>query len=322
MGTRVTWHSLSSEQMEKLAAIYRECPEDVVDPAREMGLKTRPSSIQRDIRNYIAYQRRFKQEFIESFVPAPTLPSYDEFLVLEAEDALIISDLEIPDQDGLMLKRALAVAVNRGIKTLIYNGDVVATDQDALNTWVREIKAGDEKTFRETIDITRNLMLDYGRWFDKQLFVSGNHDNRISRKTNGEVWLELFLRDTPTQFSRYSYMYLKNSRGWTKIIHPDNYAQDAASQLGKKLWANSVSPEGTKCHIVLGHTHLAQTAWSPDGRQELVSTGCMRRRAQYKETRTSTLPEWQRSFLVIQDGFFYPMTEFGTNWRKEIGDVS
>lgn len=308
--------------MEKLAAIYRECPEDVVDPAREMGLKTRPSSIQRDIRNYIAYQRRFKREFIESFVPPTTLPAFEDYVILEAEDAVVISDLEIPDQDGLMLKRALAVAVQRGIDTLIYNGDVVATDQDVLNTWVKEVKLGDEKTFRDTLDITRSLMLDYGRKFKRQIFVSGNHDNRISRKTGGEVWLELFLRDTPTEFSRYAYMYLKNSRGWTKIIHPENYSVHAASKLGNELWANSVAPDGSKCHIVIGHTHLAQTAWSPDGQQEIVSTGCMRRRALYKDVRATNNREWQRGFLVIQNGFFYPMTEFGTDWEKELGDVS
>jgi predicted phosphodiesterase len=308
--------------LEKLAAVYQDDPDEAPAVAQKMGLNTRPSSVKRDIRNYIAYRRRFKGEIIDSFKVPETLPAYNEFAVVEAEDAVVISDLEIPDQDGLMLKRALAVAVQRGIKTLIYNGDIVATDQEALNSWIKDWKDGREGTFAETIRITHDLMLDYGKWFEQQYFVSGNHDNRIARKTGGEVWLEMFLRDTPTKFSRYAYMYLKNSRGWTKIIHPENYSINAASKLGVELWANSISPEGTKCHIVIGHTHLAQTAWSPDSQQEIVSTGCIRRRAQYKDTRATNNREWQRGFLVIQNGYFYPMTECGTDWQKEIGDVS
>jgi len=58
-------------------------------------------------------------------------------------------------------------------------------------------------------------------WFDDIYILEGNHDDRINRATEGEVWFGMLLREAQIRagdacnlvFSRYSYMYVRTSRG-------------------------------------------------------------------------------------------------------------
>jgi len=312
-----TWDALPVAHKEHLLHLYTTgC--SIEEKAREFGLNAQPASVERYIRHYRQYKRQFTGQMAEAFQVPPTLPAYNEYTVLEADDAIVISDLEIPDHDARMLKYALMVGVKRNIRTLVYNGDVVATDQDTLNTWAREFKHDNETTYRTTMDKTRQVFGEFGKWFTDQYFVTGNHDARVAKATGGEIHLDMLMYGSPVNFSRYAYMYMKTVRGWVYICHPRNYSIHAGSKLGNDLWATHIAPDSSKCHIVLGHTHLAQTAWSADGQQELVSTGCMRHRAEYKDTSANTYRAWQRGFLVIQNGYFYPYTEFGTDWEREL----
>ena len=313
-----SWDALPVAHKEHLLNLYTAgC--SIEDKAKELGLNAQPASVERYIRAYRQYKRTFQVQMLDSFQVPATLPAYNEYTVLEADDAVIISDLEIPDHDAEMLQKALQIGVKYNIRNLIYNGDIIATDQETLNTWAREFKQDREDTYRAALAKTRQVFEQFGQWFTYQPVVTGNHDARIAKATGGEVTLDMLLHGSPAQFSRYNYMYMKTSRGWVYICHPvKNYSIHAASKLGNDLWATHVAPDKSKCHIVLGHTHLAQTAWSPDGQQEIVSTGCMRYRAEYKDTGANTYRAWQRGFLVIRDGYFYPYTEFGTDWEREL----
>jgi len=319
--TKVTWASLTSEQQDQLVAAYV-AGESIKPTLSHLGIQAKASTIERSIREYLYYYKRFVGNIFKTVsVPDSLNEPYQDYKIIEADDALVISDLEIPDQDGYMLRAALLTAMKYDIKRLIYNGDVLATDQDSLNTWVKDFRGPHEVSYKTAVDQTRQLMVEYAKWFNEQYFVTGNHDNRIARKTGGEVYLEMLLADTGVTFSRYGYMFMKTSRGWIYICHPQNYSIHAASKLGNDLWATTLSPDKTKCHVVLGHTHLAQVAWSPDGQQEIVSTGCLRRQAQYKDTNANTHRQWQKGFLVIKNGFFYVFTERGTDWQAELEDL-
>lgn len=119
-----------------------------------------------------------------------------------------------------MLKAALLVAIKRGIKTLIYNGDVFATDQSSLNSWTTTWKEEKDVSYATAIYMGDNVSLNYGKWFTEQYFVSGNHDERINRKSGGEIFLELLYRNSPVKFSMYSYMFMKTPRAWAHICPP------------------------------------------------------------------------------------------------------
>lgn len=77
------------------------------------------------------------------------------------------------------------------------------------------------------------------------------------KATSGAVYLSLLLRNSPVNFSRYAWMYLKTSRGYVYVCHPENYSQNPV-QLGQQLWATHRAPDGSKPHVVLAHTHLMQ----------------------------------------------------------------
>ena len=50
--------------------------------------------------------------------------------------------------------------------------------------------------------------------------------------------------------------------------------------------------------------------------------GCMRdpKRTQYMRERATKYPAWNSGFLLIKDGFFYPLTKTGTDWKSLLGD--
>lgn len=320
MNGKPNWSILPIEEKLRLTEIYETDKASLVLEAHKLAIH--PHTLERQIRTF----RRDRDELASHLASKTVFPASphspnEDYLVLKRDSAVIISDVEVPDNDSYMLKAALLTGIKRNIRTIIYNGDIVATDQSSLNTWDTVWKEKNEVSYEDTIRTTEQIMLQYGNWFTEQYFVSGNHDQRINKVSGGEVHLGMLLKTTPTIFSRYAYMYLKTSRGWVYICHPTNFSENAAAGLGKKLWANTTSPDGSKCHIVLGHTHQDQHAWSPDSKQEIHSSGCMRQQAAYADLAATTYSKWQRSFLVLDQGYFYHMTEYGTDWKKELGDL-
>jgi hypothetical protein len=67
-------------------------------------------------------------------IPKSPSRTYLDYPVIDGDDLIIISDIEIPDHSAKMLQLALLTGMARGIKHLIVAGDLIATDQDSLNT--------------------------------------------------------------------------------------------------------------------------------------------------------------------------------------------
>lgn len=86
------------------------------------------------------------------------------------------------------------------------------------------------------------ILQKYGGWFDEISIISGNHDNRLNKKTGGQVWLGMMLTGTKAKMSHYSYMYIRNSRGVTCVCHPDNFSEDTVV-LGKALYNKEAGPD-------------------------------------------------------------------------------
>lgn len=124
-------------------------------------------------------------------------------------------------------------------------------------------------------------------------------------------------------------MYLKTSRGYVYVCHPENFSKTPV-KLGQELWTSHIAPDGSKPHVVLGHTHHMQKGYSPDAMQEIVSLGCMRdpKKTKYKQRSANKHYEWNRGFLMIKNGHFYPFNmdvNFGieyTDWKFWLGDYA
>jgi hypothetical protein len=197
-----------------------------------------------------------------------------------------------------------------------------------VSTW----KAGDEAGYERAIDLTRSLLFEMSRWFDEINIIEGNHDDRVARKTGGEIHLGMFLDETIAQYSRYSYLYTHSERrGITKIVHPDNFSANPVV-LGQDFYDVERGPfydpeqpfeTMQKCHFVVAHCHRQQSGFSKDGVHEIHSLGTMRdpARTKYKSKGQNKHRQWDQGFLVMQGGHFYPMTLNGTNWQRELGDL-
>lgn len=311
---KTTWKNLSIEEQRRIAALYRD-GNDLAEIAA--SYEWTPSTLARQVRTFIQYERLFMKEAGERLiVPAMSQRLYTDYITLETDDAIIISDLEIPDADPVMLKLAFMTAVRFGIKTLIINGDFIATDQQGLTDWVSVWKETCEVTYENALGMGVRLIDAFATHFDRIIICQGNHDDRISRKTHGEVYLGMLLKGTEAEYTRYNYIWLKTRRGYMYVCHPQNFSSNSVG-LGQKIYNTMVAPDGTKPHVILGHTHIAGLGKSPDNQRQIVALGTMRDplRTRYKSTTSNTHWEWEQAFCMVRRGYITMLSRNDTDWE-------
>lgn len=218
---------------------------------------------------------------------------------------------------------ALLTAIRYGIKTLILGGDLLATDQPSLNSWTPVFK-GEDMNYESVVGMANQLLYQFGQHFDDIHCISGNHDERIGRKTGGEIWIKMLLDNTKTTYYKYRYMYTRTSRGLVKVLHPENFSSNPVS-LGREMQAVDAGPVpgvNEKSHLILAHTHLQESGWSKDGDFEIHALGCTRDpyRTQYKQIKANKYRQWIQGFLMFHNGEFKPLTRKGTNWKALLGE--
>jgi hypothetical protein len=109
------------------------------------------------------------------------------------------------------------------------------------------------------------------------------------------------------------------------IMHQENFSNTPVA-LGQQIYRSENGPDPddnpVDCHLVLTHTHLMQTGFTPDNRREIISLGCLRnpRKTKYKQYSKNRHFEWNQGFLMIKGGYFYPLSRKGTNWLAHLGE--
>jgi 6-pyruvoyl-tetrahydropterin synthase len=294
---------------------------------------------------YRTIERKLKARVLVDAVPQSPSPIRDEFKVVRDTDAIIISDIEVPDYSQFMFKATLLTAMRYNIKRVIWAGDLVATDQDALNSWMTVWRDEGQRTYIADIKELKKIVRVYGEWFDHQYAIEGNHDMRLARKTGGEVTIDDLLEDVNLELGHYSYMYVFNPelKEWTFVCHQFNYSKTSV-KLAQDIWAVTTAPDGydnttgsripdydplvhgwntQKCHVVITHTHVAQEGVSPDDSWACIGMGCMRdqRRTKYTQARATKFPKWNNAFVMMKNGKFTTMSMKRTDWRSALGEL-
>lgn len=282
------------------------------------------------------------------FPDAPGM-DWDDYFDIPCDDYVVISDIEIPDHDPTMLQAALLTAMSKNIKTLIIAGDLLATDNPTLNSWVETWAVGNQINYEGAIGIALDILARFLMWFDDIYVLEGNHDDRINRVTGGEVWFGMLLNqarihaeriiaDNPDRqgaavhFSRYAYMYVRTRRGPMYICHQHNYSKTPV-KLAQDIYGVINGPDydirdpnsvGEKCHILVTHTHIIQSGFSPDGSREMYGIGCCRDplKTRYKSTKATKFPEWNQGIFYAKGGYFYNLPRRSTNWLDVLGELS
>lgn len=191
------WSQLSADEMIRVADVYRNGSHaQFLDEAQKLNTTT--VTLGRQVRAFTMLEEKLRAKYLAGSIPASTRPVYDEYTIVESDNAIVVSDIEIPDHDPRVLQLALLAGMKHGIKTLILAGDVIATDQDALNAWLTTWAVENEKTFAQCLAELKAMIRAMAEWFtDGIYFITGNHDERLARKTGGQVTLQMLLEDEP-----------------------------------------------------------------------------------------------------------------------------
>lgn len=315
------WHKVTPDECEALLRLY-EAGQLTEDVRQRYAINASLVTLQRNLRRYRENRRFFRQDMALT-VQMPPSPSkrYMDYEVVEADDCILISDVEIPDHNPLYLEYALLLGMTHGIRTLIIAGDLVATDQQTLNEWARLWRVED-LSYEDTIHLTRDILRRFAAWFTQIIVIEGNHDDRVARKTGGEVHLGMFISGERVRYSRYAYLWIKNSAGkYAYVCHPRQYSANSVG-LGQRLYNTLVAPDGSKPTMVwVAHTHQAQSGMSADGLCEIHALGTCREkeRTGYKAVSASTHFEWVNAIGMIRRTYGYNLNQ-RADWRFWLGD--
>lgn len=304
----MAWEHIGDSDRQRLANMSNDM---LIPEAIRRGMN--PQTLQRRIREW-----RQTHNINRSALRSPT-PNYDGYLVAEVDDSIIISDLEVPDHHEEILEKAYEVGRRNGIRSLIFAGDKIASDQDSITTH-DPIVEYEGPNYSNTTKIMRSIYEYYLTWYTDVWDIDGNHDRRVAKSTRGSAWYGMFFPDLPIHFSRYHYMYQYTSRGPVLISHPQNFSENAVG-LGRALYdkeSESVRRWNEKPHVVLAHTHQGQRGWTKDGQKEVIALGCCRDplKTHYKRLSSNKFGEWVVGFCMIKNGYFYQYNLNGTKWDE------
>lgn len=255
--------------------------------------------------------------------PVQSPRQWNDYLVLEGEDAIVISDIESPDADLVWLETALLVAIKNGIKRLIILGDTSAGDQEGLATHLATWRESGEVDYKSGIGMIRKMLEIFLIWFDDIDIISGNHDERIAKSTKGQIDLGTFLDNYGTKvvFSRYRKMYFKTHRGYIAMYHQSNFS-DNGIRVGRGMYEQENFERSHPYAVIVTHIHHWACGKSKDNLCEIYSLGCSRDRelTQYVNVTPSSHAQWSQSLIVIRNGYLRNLERTSTDWNCELGE--
>jgi hypothetical protein len=186
--------------MDKVIAVYESGNQKAFAQEAE-NLGTSVETLGRQVRSTRLIRDRYRAKLVVAAVPESPSPLCNDFIVRDTENAIVISDIEIPDHDSWMMKAALLVGQRFGIKHIIFAGDTIAGDQIGLSTHPVSFVSGDEEPFDVVVNLTRDMLRAYVEWFDTIDLITGNHDERPAKKTGGQITMPMMLEGEPVNFS-------------------------------------------------------------------------------------------------------------------------
>ncbi|MFW6319324.1 MAG: metallophosphoesterase [Bacillota bacterium] len=218
-----------------------------------------------------------------------------------AGDAIITGDWHIPQHSEKMLKMVIDMAKSTGIKTLVLNGDTL--NMDSFSSFVRKQTNASWKIEQ---DVARKFFDKICKVFDKIICVIGNHEKRISRKTDyhilfGDV-LNLLIKDKYKDkiiVTERDYIIINNK--W-RICHPRGYRKRIGSlvkSLCKRYGQN----------IIAGHQHylsyntFAMMESTDPAIYIGIDGGCCLdpEQVEYSQMNTVNNPIWTQGFVILKD---------------------
>ena len=220
---------------------------------------------------------------------------------LELEgDYLCIGDVHCPFQSTEWIGLACAIGKKhlKRPRKLIIGGDFF--DFDIFSTFAALVRS---PGWHEEKTAARAVMADFSRVFDEVVMLTGNHERRLTRSTDGELNAQdiadlLSVNIQKVRMSDFAYCHLKSGGADWHISHVKNYGINqliVLNELANKWQQN-----------ILGfHQHHLSLGWDRYKRYLLVEGGTLVRQKgmAYKELEDGKGPEFANGFALIRGGY-------------------
>jgi hypothetical protein len=171
-----------------------------------------------------------------------------------------------------------------------------------------------EPSFGKELRAAREFINMYLEVFDEIWVLVGNHDLRVTRKTNTAIMPEDLLRmishDERVKVSHWGYALLNTERGVYRITHGSEYSVNqlvVAEQLALKNGQNVVSWH--EHHTAIGLDRFKKHILVNGG--GLFDQGSMA----YTQIEDNKKPRMANGFVMIRRGYPYLFSDRFTDWQ-------
>ena len=215
-------------------------------------------------------------------------------------DALLLFDIHSPCHDAKWIDRCVSLALKWGVNQCGIGGDLV--DFTAFSIFAKS----DAYDVQTEIVVTESILKALESAFDKIMYSAGNHEIRLSRRTDWmlpvETAVRLFVKDGKTTFTR-SYWWTLESGGESYYIeHPRNASINQTivpAKLAAKYHKN----------VIAGHGHLQGTGHDVSGRYVAIDSGMCADpdRLEYYQMQHTTRPAMMQGAVIVRDGIAFAL---------------
>lgn len=213
-------------------------------------------------------------------------------------DALVIADVHAPLHDSTWINRCVDMALSWGVRKLAIGGDLV--DFGAFSIFEKSGEYG----IGEEIRATEQIIKTFEGCFDEIVYGNGNHEQRLSRRTEWLLPVEhavrLFMRDGKVTFTRSHWFTVESGGETFMVTHPKNTSVNQ-TVVPAKLAAKY------HMHAIAGHGHLWGQGRDVSGLYWAIDLGICAdvRRLEYYVEQPTIRPVMQQGACIIKGGVPY-----------------
>lgn len=226
-------------------------------------------------------------------------------------DWLIVGDVQLPstDYDFAILPAVIAEYHLRKPRQLLIVGDLV--NMDCFSAYENEIGL---PAFRQEIDAARQLIGEWERVFDRIVWLAGNHERRISKRTGGAILMQDLAQmiNTRIETSNFDRAIIHTPTGDWLAAHGTDYS---VNQLSVGDWLAGKH----RMHIIGHHQHHLAIGWNRYKQNVIIDNGGLFNEwyMAYVRLDTSKKPNMMQGFTMLRGGFpdVFSREPF-TNWGR------
>lgn len=231
-----------------------------------------------------------------------------------SDSVIVMSDVHAGQHSPRAVERAVDVIRSRGIRTVVWNGDL----WDNAYKGHSGLRSKYAQGFEEGNDVVAEIITAIHSCpsLETAVFLCGNHDDKAFRTTDREWEFEDLLAkvlphvpcpdEVLTTNRYYAIMEPKEPSAWP-FTGPENFptffthqAEYGRNQLSVAKRLVDVEFANTVC----GHQHHLAVGKHPNGLVYLVDAGTLQdpELPAYKNSRQTTHPKWACGFVTLEHG--------------------